>query len=211
MNKKNINKILDLLDKNYFGLKCYLNYEFDWQLLIATILSAQCTDDRVNLVTRDLFNKYKNLDDFANADKNILEQDIKSTGFYKHKAKYIILCSQELIKKNKIMPNDICELIKLPGVGRKTANVIRSHVFNIPSIVVDTHVMRVSKRLGFTKNNYADQIEQDLIKILPEKNWIRYNLQIISHGRKICRARKAKCSECFLKNLCEYKNKNLDL
>jgi endonuclease III len=200
---KNIKIILDLLDENYPLTKCYLNYQTDWQLLIATILSAQCTDDRVNMVTKDLFRKYKTLKDFASASQNELEQDIKSTGFYKNKARNIILAANKLLNDyDSKMPSDINELIKFPGVGRKTANVIRSHIFNIPSIVVDTHVKRISKKLGFTENNDPEKIEYDLMKIIPQNHWISINLQLIAHGRKICKARKPDCTNCFLNKYC---------
>ena len=209
MIKKDVNKILDLLDKNYGDLKCYLDYESDWQLLIATILSAQCTDARVNIVTKSLFKKYKTLDDFCNAEQKILEQDIKSTGFYKNKAKNIILMAKKLKTDfDYKMPSEIKELTSLAGVGRKTANVIRSHIFKIPSIVVDTHVKRISQKIGWTKNNDADKIEFDLMKIIPEENWIRINLQLIAHGRKICKARKPKCEICFLNKLCLWSKEN---
>lgn len=209
MIKKDVNKILDLLDKNYADLKCYLDYESDWQLLIATILSAQCTDARVNIVTKSLFKKYKTLDDFCNAEQKILEQDIKSTGFYKNKAQNIILMAKKLkMDFNYKMPIEIKELTSLAGVGRKTANVIRSHIFKIPSIVVDTHVKRISQKIGWTKNNDADKIEFDLMKIIPEENWIRINLQLIAHGRKICKARKPKCEICFLSKFCLWSKEN---
>ena len=209
MVKKNVSIILDLLDKNYADLKCYLDYESDWQLLIATILSAQCTDARVNIVTKNLFKKYKSLDDFCCAKQEILEQDIKSTGFYKNKAKNIILMAKKLKTDfNYKMPSEIKELTSLAGVGRKTANVIRSHIFKIPSIVVDTHVKRISQKIGWTKNNDADKIELDLMKVIPKKNWIRINLQLIAHGRKICKARKAECKICFLNKFCLWNQEN---
>lgn len=203
MQKKIVSSILKLLDENYPSTKCYLNYKTDWQLLIATILSAQCTDDRVNIVTKDLFAKYKSLEDFACASQIEFEQDIKSTGFYKNKARNIILTANKLLKDySGKMPFDINELTKLPGVGRKTANVIRSHIFNIPSIVVDTHVKRISQKLGFTKNDDPEKIEYDLMKIIPQEHWIRINLQLIAHGRSICKARKPDCVNCFLNKYC---------
>ena len=205
MKKEIVLSILKLLDEGYPQVKCFLNYKTDWQLLIATILSAQCTDDRVNIVTKDLFAKYKTLEDFASASQFELEQDIKSTGFYKNKARNIILATNKLLNDySGEMPSDINELTKLTGVGRKTANVIRSHIFNIPSIVVDTHVKRISNKLGFTKNEDPEKIEYDLMKIIPQDYWIRINLQLISHGRKICKARKPECQNCFLNNYCEY-------
>lgn len=204
MNKKIINEILKRLDREYGKeIKCYLNYENEWQLLIATILSAQCTDERVNKITEVLFKKYDSLKSFAEADLEELEEDIKTAGFYKNKAKSIKNASIMLLNKyDGIMPSDIDELIKLPGVGRKTANVIRGNIFNIESIVVDTHVKRVSYKLGITKETEPEKIEFDLMKKLPKDHWISYNKQIIAHGRSICKAPNPKCDICFLNDLC---------
>lgn len=204
-----IHKILALLDEYYTTeYKCYLNHENAWQLLIATILSAQCTDARVNIVTKDLFQKYKSVEDFALADLAELERDIHSTGFYKNKAKNIIACCQKLILEYKgEVPSDIEDLISLPGVGRKTANVIRGNIFHEPSIVVDTHVKRISGKLGFTKETDPEKIEYELMEILPKEHWILYNIQIIQHGREVCVARNPKCDACFLRELCKTKNK----
>lgn len=206
--KERIAVILDLLDKEYSTeIKVYLNHETPWQLLIATILSAQCTDDRVNIVTKDLFQKYKTLEDFANADIKELETDIHSTGFYRNKAKNIIQCTRTLISEyGGEVPKDIDELTKLAGVGRKTANVIRGNIYKEPSIVVDTHVKRVSRKLGFTKEEDPEKIEYDLMEILPKDHWIRYNIQIITHGRTICVARSPKCEQCFLNSYCKSYN-----
>lgn len=202
--KKRVKEILALLDEQYTTeYKCYLNYETPWQLLIATILSAQCTDARVNIVTKDLFQKYPKLEDFANAKLEELEKDIHSTGFYRNKAKNIIACTKALIEKyNGEVPNDLEALTGLAGVGRKTANVIRGNIYYEPSIVVDTHVKRISKKFGFTKEDDPVKVEYDLMKILPKDHWILYNIQIITHGRGICTARSPKCQECFLKHLC---------
>jgi len=206
--KERIAVILDLMDKEYSTeIKIYLNHETPWQLLIATILSAQCTDDRVNIVTKDLFQKYKTLEDFANADIKELETDIHSTGFYRNKAKNIIQCTRTLISEyGGEVPKDINELTKLAGVGRKTANVIRGNIYKEPSIVVDTHVKRVSRKLGFTKEEDPEKIEYDLMEILPRDPWIRYNIQIITHGRTICVARSPKCEQCFLNSYCKSYN-----
>lgn len=203
--KERISKILELLDLEYTtDIRCFLNHENPWQLLIATILSAQCTDDRVNIVTKDLFKKYKSLEDFAGAKQSELEKDIHSTGFYRNKAKNIIACTKKLITDfNGEVPSDIESLTSLAGVGRKTANVIRGNIFDEPSIVVDTHVKRVSKRLGLTKEVDPEKIEKDLMEVLPRENWIRYNIQIITLGRSICTARSPKCEDCFLRNLCK--------
>lgn len=206
--KKRTKEILDILDEQY-GREyvCYLNHETPWQLLIATMLSAQCTDARVNIVTKDLFKKYTSVDSFADASVEKLEKDIKPTGFYHNKAKNIIACMKDIRDKhNGEVPRSLEELTALAGVGRKTANVIRGNIYHDPSVVVDTHVKRISKRLGLTKNDDPEKIEQDLMKELPKDHWILYNIQIITFGRSICAARSPKCEECFLKKYCkEYK------
>lgn len=205
--RERVQKILDLLDEHYTReYKCYLNYETPWQLLIAVILSAQCTDARVNIVTKDLFQKYPTVEAFANAEQKELENDIHSTGFYKNKAKNIILCAKRLIEVyGGEVPRTLEELTSLAGVGRKTANVIRGNIYNEPSIVVDTHVKRISRKLGFTKEEDPEKIEYDLMKVLPKEHWILYNIQIITHGRGLCTARNPKCEECFLRELCKEK------
>ena len=203
--RKNVKQIIDRLNEHY-GTKyiCYLNHENAWQLLIATILSAQCTDARVNEVTKKLFKKYDSLEKFANADIKKLEKDIYSTGFYHNKAKNIIECAKMLIEKyDGEVPSDIEQLTKLPGVGRKTANVIRGNIYHIQSIVVDTHVKRISRKLGLTKNEDPEKIEYDLMKALPKEHWILWNIQIIAHGRSLCTAKNPNCAECFLRDLCE--------
>ena len=206
---KNVKPILELLDQEYgTEYRCYLNYETPWQLLIAVILSAQCTDDRVNIVTKDLFRKYDTLEKFAEADLTELEQDIHSIGFYHAKARNIKKCCYDLVHKfHGEVPRTLDELTSLAGVGRKTANVIRGNIFDDPSVVVDTHVKRISKKLGFTKNEDPEKIEYDLMKVLPKDHWILYNIQIITLGRTICTARSPKCEECFLKELCPAKGK----
>ncbi|CRZ35344.1 DNA-(apurinic or apyrimidinic site) lyase /endonuclease III [Herbinix hemicellulosilytica] len=204
--KERISGIISELNRVYGTEgRCFLNYETPWQLLIATILSAQCTDDRVNQVTKDLFKKYKSLEDFASADQKELENDIRSTGFYKNKAKNIIACARRILTDfNGEVPRDIDDLVSLAGVGRKTANVIRGNIYKDPSIVVDTHVKRVSGRLGLTKEVDPVKIEFDLMKKLPKEQWIPYNIQIITHGRSICTARNPKCGQCFLREFCKY-------
>ena len=202
---KRIAEILKRLDEAY-GTEyvCYLNHETPWQLLIAVILSAQCTDARVNIVTKDLFQKYPSLEAYANADLKELEQDIHSTGFYHNKAKNIISCARTLVEKyDGEVPRELEELTALAGVGRKTANVIRGNIYHEPSVVVDTHVKRISKKLGFTKEDDPVKIEYDLMKVLPKDHWILYNIQIITLGRSICTARNPKCTECFLSDLCK--------
>jgi len=206
MKKTKIAKILNLLDEHYgIDVYCFLDHENPWQLLVATILSAQCTDARVNIVTPNLFARYKNMSELAEANQLELEEIIRTTGFFRSKAKNII-ASSRLIRDNfnGEVPQTIEDLISLPGVGRKTANVIRGNIYRDPSIVVDTHVKRVSRRLGFTKENDPVKNEFDLMKILPKENWIRYNIQIITHGRAICKAPTPKCESCFLREECEY-------
>ena len=201
---KRTKEILDKLDEVYTTeYKCYLNHENPGQLLIATMLSAQCTDARVNIVTRDLFVKYPNMQAFADADLKELEQDIKPTGFYHNKAKNIIGCAQMICGKyGGEVPSALEDLVQLPGVGRKTANVIRGNIYHVPSIVVDTHVKRISRKLGLTKETESEKIESDLMKILPEDHWILWNIHIITLGRTICTARKPDCGNCFLKQWC---------
>lgn len=196
--------ILEQLDKEYgTEYACYLNHDNAWQLLIATILSAQCTDARVNIVTKDLFVKYKSVKNFADADLRELENDIHSTGFYHNKAKNIIACCKKLDELyDGEVPSEIELLTALPGVGRKTANVIRGNIYHEPSIVVDTHVKRVSKKLGLTKEDDPVKIEFDLMKKIPKDHWIIYNIHIIRLGRTICKAQNPSCEQCFLKELC---------
>lgn len=205
-NKNHVMEILQALDEHYgTEYHCSLDFENAWQLLIATMLSAQCTDARVNVVTKDLFQKYTSVKAFANADIRELEKDIHSTGFYHNKAKNIIACCQELMEKYEgEVPSSIEELTALAGVGRKTANVIRGNIFHEPSIVVDTHVKRISKRLGLSKTEDPTKAEMELMKVLPKEHWILYNIQLISFGREICKAPTPKCQECFMINLCPY-------
>lgn len=202
--KKHTAEILAALDAQYgTEYRCYLEHENAWQLLIATMLSAQCTDARVNIVTRDLFKKYTSVEDFAMADLKELEQDIHSTGFYHNKAKNIIACCNQLLERHGgEVPNTIEELTALAGVGRKTANVIRGNIFHEPSIVVDTHVKRISKKLGVCKSDDPVKVEFELMKELPKDHWILWNIHIITFGRTICKAPTPKCEECFLQHLC---------
>lgn len=206
---KRTEEILKRFDEIYgTELICYLNHDNAWQLLIAVILSAQCTDARVNIVTKDLFRKYDTLEKFAYADVLEMEQDVKPTGFYHNKARNIIACARKLVEEYQgEVPSTIEELTSLPGVGRKTANVIRGNIYNEPSIVVDTHVKRISNRLGLTREQDPEKIEYDLMKKIPKDHWIMYNIQVISFGRTICEARSPKCHECFLYDLCKAKDK----
>lgn len=202
--KERIQEILNILDREY-GTEyvCYLNHESPWELLVATILSAQCTDARVNIVTRDLFVKYPTVEAFAGAELAELERDIHSTGFYHNKAVNLIGCAKAVLERHGgEVPSDLESLIALPGVGRKTANVIRGNIFHEPSIVVDTHVKRITRKLGLTREEDPVKIEFDLMKKLPRDHWILYNIHIIRLGRSICKAPNPKCQECFLAHLC---------
>ena len=206
--KERVNEVLRRFDQEYTKeLRCFLHYETPWQLLVATMLSAQCTDARVNLVTKDLFQKYPTLEALSNADITELERDIHSTGFYKNKAKNILLCNKKLLSEYEgEVPDELEKLIGLAGVGRKTANVILGNIYHKPSIVVDTHVKRISRKLGFTKEEDPEKIEMELMKVLPKDHWILYNIHIITLGRSICFARNPKCEECFLRDICPGKS-----
>jgi endonuclease-3 len=172
------------------------------------MLSAQCTDDRVNIVTKDLFQKYKTLEDFASANQADMEEAIHSTGFFRNKAKNIIAaCGELLTRHGGVMPSSVEELTALSGVGRKTANVVRTHIFHLPSIVVDTHVKRISMLTGITDEEDPVKIEFDLMRLFPEEHWGRYNTQVIAHGRAICKARRPQCEVCCLREYCDYAQK----
>lgn len=196
-------KIFQLLKKNYPNPKPALKYSTPFELLIATILSAQCTDERVNIVTNTLFNKYKNPEDYLKVSTEELEKDIYSTGFYKQKAKSIKACCKELIEKyNGNVPADFEALTNLSGVGRKTASVIAGNAFGIPAIAVDTHVIRLSNIFQFVNTKDPVKIEMKLKELLPQNDWIISSHLLATHGRKICIARKPKCLECFLADIC---------
>lgn len=205
MNPKQVaEKTLTLLKKEYSEAKTALSHVNPLELLVATILSAQCTDERVNKVTKDLFKKYKSSSDYANADIKKFEQEIRSTGFYHNKAKNIIEACKIIEKEfNGKIPKRMEELITLPGVARKTSNIVLSEAYGIiGGIAVDTHVRRVSKRLGLTKNEDPNKIEQDLMKIIPKTEWRDITNLLISHGRKVCVARTPKCPICVLNSFC---------
>jgi len=204
---ESITRILEILDKLYpWDGRCFLNHETPWQLLFATILSAQCTDDRVNMVTPVLFKKYPTLESFSNAKLPALEKKIHSTGFFRAKARHLQQSASRLLEvHNGQLPSDIEALTALSGVGRKTANVVRGHIFGIPSVVVDTHVMRVSRRLGLTDYTDPVKIEFELMEKLPQTHWIQCNQQLITHGRKVCIARSPRCEECRLQSECREK------
>lgn len=202
--KKRTEEILKRLDEAYgTELPLFLHYQEPWQLLFATILSAQCTDTRVNEVTAYLFKKYPTLKAFADADLAELEEDVKPTGFFHNKAKNIKASAKRLIDVyGGEVPRDLDDLLTLPGVGRKTANLIRGHIFHDPAIVVDTHVGRLSRRLGFTTEKDPKKVEFDLMKELPKDHWIIINTQLITLGRTVCKSQSPKCRECFLSDLC---------
>lgn len=198
-----VKKILPILKKTYPGAKTALNYTSPLELLIATILSAQCTDVRVNMVTKDLFKKYKSASDWANVDIKQIESDVKSTGFYRNKARSIKKgCAELLDKFGGRVPDNMDDLVKLPGVGRKTANVVLGNVFGQPAITCDTHVIRLSRRLGFSENSDPVKLEFDLAEIVPKKDWTLFSHLLISHGRSICIARKPKCEICPVSKYC---------
>jgi endonuclease-3 len=201
---KNSLKVIKLLYDNYTP-KCELNFSNIFELMVATILSAQCTDKRVNLVTKKLFKKYPKIIDYYNANVYDFQQDIKSTGFYKNKTKSILSATKIIVEKyNSIVPDNFDDLIKLPGIGRKTANVILGTGFKIASgIVVDTHVKRLSYRIGLTKQKTPDKIEKELIKIIDKKYWIDFSHLLILHGRSICKARKPDCQNCVIEDYCK--------
>lgn len=202
-------KIIKLLGAMYPNPKLPLYHRNAWELLVATILSAQCTDKRVNEVTPKLFEKYPTIADFANANQAELGQDVRSTGFFNNKSKSLIGAARKILADfGGEVPKTMDELLTVPGVARKTANVVIGGYFRIPAgIVVDTHVQRLSRRLDLTKQTNPVKIEQDLIKIIPKENWIDFPLQLIYHGRALCFARKPRCAECKLDPLCYAKDK----
>ncbi|MBF0542860.1 MAG: endonuclease III [Candidatus Riflebacteria bacterium] len=206
--KKNMKKfaeeIISSLKKVYPDASCELVFENPEQLLVATILSAQCTDERVNIVTKKLFQKYKTLKDFSQAEFKILAEEIRSTGFYQNKAKNIIACSTEIMEKHSgVIPKDMETLITLPGVGRKTANVILGSGYEIPSgIVVDTHVKRLSFRIGLTEQTDPEKIEFELMEIVSKEDWILFSHMLTWHGRRRCKARKPDCATCEIEKIC---------
>ncbi len=197
-------KIIELLEKEHRDAKIALNHTNPLELLIATILSAQCTDERVNIVTKTLFKKYRSVEDYAEADLKELEQDIRSTGFYRNKAKNIKKCCQMILDKfGSQVPKTMEEILELPGVARKTANIVLSNAYGVvEGIAVDTHVRRLSRRLRLTANDNPDKIEQDLMKLVPKGKWMRFTELLIFHGRKTCTAKRPKCETCVVNKLC---------
>ncbi len=197
-------KIIKLLKKHYPNARCSLDFKTVHQLMVATILSAQCTDERVNRVTKSLFKKYRSIKDFAGADLAQLGKDIYSTGFHNNKAKAIKNSAQQMLENyHGEMPRRLGELVKLAGVGRKTGSVILGAGFGVAEgIVVDTHVVRISRLLGFTRQKDPVKIEKDLMQIIPRRDWINLAYLMIDHGRAICKARRPDCTHCFLNKLC---------
>ncbi len=197
-------RILEALDRMYPGATCALRHRNAWELLVATILSAQCTDERVNMVTPELFAKYPTIEDFAAASQAELAQDIRSTGFFNNKAKALIGAARTILERFEgRVPRTMEEMLAIPGVARKTANVVLGTAYGIPSgIVVDTHVQRIARRLDLTRNEDPVTIEQDLMKIVPQDRWILFSHQLIHHGRRLCKARKPLCGDCLLEPLC---------
>lgn len=203
-----IREILDRLEKEYGGSKLVLDFRNPLQLLVATILSAQCTDERVNSVTPGLFKKYPTANAFANADLAELEEDIRPTGFFHNKAKAIVGCCKEIVKSyGGEVPDRLEDLVKLPGVGRKTANVILANAFGQQTIAVDTHVFRVSRRLGLAFASDPDKVEQELCAIIPQQKWTTCTLALTWHGRKTCTAKKPACLVCVVYDYCPWEGK----
>jgi len=202
--KKRTAEIIKRLKKAYPDAYCALNHTNPFELLIATILSAQCTDERVNIVTADLFRKYRGPEDFVKVSQQELERDIHSTGFFRNKAKNIKACSQRLIEVyGGEIPRTMHEILTLGGVARKTGNVVLGNAFGIASgVVVDTHVSRLSQRLGLTEEKTPEKIERDLQELVPKKAWVMFSHWLIYHGRQVCNARKPKCQECVLADIC---------
>lgn len=205
MNKKDIPNILNNLKNNYQEVSCTLNYRKPLDLLVATMLSAQCTDARVNIVTPKLFEKYQTIKDFAEADFEELQIYIKSTGFFRNKSTNIMKCCQKvLVDYDGEIPDTIDELVKLPGVGRKTANVFLSEIHNTPGIIVDTHAKRLSRRIGLTNEEDPVKIEKDLMKKIPKDQWSEFSHRMVYHGRAVCNARSPKCEICSINLYCDY-------
>lgn len=201
--KEKAKKIGEIFDCIYSDADCSLEYTKPHELLISTILAAQCTDERVNRVTKSLYKKYSSIEAFANADLEELQEDIKSTGFFRNKAKNIIqTCTAIVEKYNGIVPSNMEQLLELPGVGRKTANLVLNDAFGIPGVVVDTHAKRLAKRMGLTKFDDPFKVEKDLMECLPKENWGKFCHQLVFHGRQICSARNPKCDVCTINNIC---------
>jgi endonuclease-3 len=206
--QKKVKEIIKILSKEIPDSRIALKFSDPFELLIATILSAQCTDVKVNQVTTDLFKRYRSARDYVNLNLTKLEEEIRPTGFYKNKAKAIQKCCKELVARfGGEVPKTLEELVTLPGVGRKTANVVLGNAYGIPGIVVDTHVSRVSQRIGLTKNDDPVKIEFDLMEIVPKEEWTHFSNLFIWHGRKTCAAKKPLCEQCSIRKGCDYGSK----
>ena len=202
-------KILDILSKSFPNAACRLDHRNGLELLVATILAAQCTDVKVNEVTKALFKRYRKATDYAEADPATLQAEIRPTGFFRNKAKSIIAAARALTEKhNGRLPKSVEEMVALPGVGRKTANVLLGNLFGRPAIIVDTHFKRVMDRVGLTSNADPDKIEADIRDLLPPKRWTRFSYVVNDHGRLVCQARKPKCDECKITGLCDFYREN---
>lgn len=210
MRKQQREAILVLLEETYMGTETALNYSTPFELLVAVIMSAQCTDERVNKITARIFPKYNTPEKMGALSQEQLEEEIRDCGLFRSKAKNLLATCKMLTEEyNSVIPDTVEELMKLPGVGKKTANVVASIVYKVPAIAVDTHVFRVSHRLGLAKGDDPLAVEKELQKAIPKNKWSDAHHWLIWHGRKICKARKPLCSECVLVELCPYKEKNL--
>jgi len=206
--RKRLRAIAETLERTMQHPKMELDHRSPWELLVATILSAQCTDQRVNQVTPSLFQRYRTATEMAEADPPELEELIRSTGFFKNKAKHLVACGKAVIERfGTQVPRTMEELITLPGVGRKTANVILGNAFGQPAVIVDTHVKRVAKRLGLTKSDNPDLVEQDLQQLMPKSQWTAFSQRLLLHGRYVCLARKPQCRTCQVYRHCPWKEK----
>ena len=202
--EKRVKEIMGILNGEYPDARTALNFTNPLELLVATVLSAQCTDERVNKVTRDLFEKYRSAEDYARADVEELEEDIRPTGFFRNKAKAIKSFCNDLVERfNGELPDSLEDLVSLSGIGRKTANLVLGEVFGIPGVVVDTHVLRLSRLIGLTENTDPTKVEFDLMEVVPRDQWIRFSNLLILHGRAVCIARRPKHGECKILDLCD--------
>jgi len=197
-------KVIGILEKTYPEAKVALRFSNPLELLVATVLAAQCTDERVNIVTRELFKKYKRAEDYANADLKELEEEIRQTGFYKRKARFLKEIAKVLVEKfNSQVPKTMEEMLSLPGVARKTANIVLSNAYGVfEGIAVDTHVLRLAGRLGFSSEKNRDKVERDLMALFPKDMWLKVTDLLIAHGRRVCKAKKPNCGVCVLNELC---------
>jgi len=204
MKRERVLKIIKILEREYPRPRIALDFKNPLEILVSTILSAQCTDARVNMVTKGLFRKYRKVRDYAEANTKEFEKDIRSTGFYRNKAKNIINAARMIARDfNGKVPDNMDGLLRLPGVARKTANIVLAHGFGkVEGIAVDTHVGRLSQRIGFSRNKDPNKIERDLMELIPRKHWYKINYILIMHGRKVCASRKPKCDECVIRKVC---------